>query len=305
MRPTRARRLATAALAALLWPAAAHALALRTSAAALVLDELSPGKRYEAAVVAGRPLGVLNTGTEAALVKLRAASPPPDGLQDGYDPAPDGWVTLSPTQLALSPGEEKRCEAHVAVPRDSSLAGKQLQADWVADAVGKTGLTLALRSKLLLRVEPDRSRVEKARKGAVKRKDVEVLVLPMEAEVRDVPLGRRFALKERGVSLKLTNPGAERVTFRVETQDARPDEATREFLPAPNPGWLKPARDVVDGPAGKVVEDELFLEVPDQPRYRGRSWTFVVEVEALEAETPQVLRYRLRATTQVETRTGR
>ena len=259
-----------------------HALALRNGAASVAVNGLRAGKSCRLAECAKTKLSLLNTGSEAASVALSVAVPPTTDLEDGYEAAPSAaWVTLEQSGWKLQPGSEGATDAVVAVPRDGRLKPGQYQLNWLADGKTGGGLMLRLRSRLLLRVEDeDEDDWRRERERAAKRPDAAVKLLGDKTDLRRAPLGRRVELRDLGAALKVANlgEGAQVVRLRVRA----PEQAPRGYEPCPNPGFLTvPKR--LKAAAGKVAEVPLELEVPDQPRYRGRRWAFEVTAQPLEA----------------------
>lgn len=273
----RRRRWSTAAcLAALLAGAGmARALSLRSTRAEAFLGEHRPGGRVSYARALGEPLGVENAGAEPARVELSVSIPPPERLADGYEPLPDAsWVRLDPAAHALGPGERGGTDVLVSLPRDARLEGRQFQYEVLLRGRGKDGGGLTLRTRLLLAVghgDPPE----------VPRDPPEGFLLsPPRGTAREAPLGRRHPLAGTG-ALKLVNAGTRDLTVRLSTLRAWPagHEAPEGYARAPNPRWLKTGPPVrVE--AGSVAPAALELLVPDEPRYRGRRWSFLVAADA-------------------------
>lgn len=277
-RETARARAATAAwLGALFWgAAAAHALSLRSTRAEAFLGEARPGGRLSYARALGAPLGVENAGGEPARVELSVSIPPPRDLADGYEALPDPrWVRLDGASHALDPGRSGTTDVSVELPRDAGPEGGQYQFDCLIRGHGPGGGGLTLRTRVLFAVgggDPPE----------VPRDPPEGFLLsPTRARAEGAPLGRRHPLAAGAGGLKLVNAGTRDVTVRLSTLRAWPEGADppEGFARAPNPRWLK------TGPplrvkAGTVEAARLELLVPDEPRYRGRRWSFLVAADA-------------------------
>ena len=106
-------------------------------------------------------------------------------------------------------------------------------------------------------------------------------VSPAKARLEAVPLGRTSARSQTFQGLKLANAGDVEVTVRARAVRAW-DETVRiedGYAPAPNPHWLKTGPAVRVKP-GQVAEAVFTLEIPRQSRYGGRSWAFIVAIDA-------------------------
>jgi hypothetical protein len=282
-----------AALAAAAGPPDGWGLALRSGASRTVVNGLRPGKTCPLAACAGGPLRLANTGTEPATARLSVLPPEPGGLQDGYEPAPSAaWVTLTRGEMALAPGKEEPVNGQVKVP-DGKAAPGLYQLDWLADAVSPSGLRLKLRSRLLLRVGDAADEKEDAdwalkRKAAARGPDAGVLLPRTKVAVR-ARAGRKARLSELGAAVKVANVGEGRRLVRVTVAPGQ-ISGPEGYEPCPNPGFLKGPRRLELAP-GQVAEAPLWLEVPDQPRYRGRRWAFEVGVQSLDSpeDEPQTV----------------
>lgn len=271
------RRSKTAAclLALLAGAGAARALSLRSTRAEAFLGEHRPGSRVSYARELGEPLGVENAGAEPARVELSPVLPPPGRLADGYEPLPElSWVRLDRASHALGPGERGGTDVVVSLPRDARLEGRQFQFDGLIRAKTADGGGLTLRTRLLLAVgDGDPPEVPRDPPEGF-------LLSPARATAEGVPPGRRYPLAGAG-ALKLVNAGTKDLTVRLSTLRAWPPglEPPEGHARAPNPRWLK------TGPpakvkAGSVMPAALELLVPDEPRYRGRRWSFLVAADA-------------------------
>lgn len=268
-------------------PGPVRALSLRNSAAEIVVG-LTSGERTRTV-----PLTVTNTGLEKAVLRLEVLPPAAAELKDGYEPIPDlGWVRFKTWWYALDPGGSASAQALIALPRGKGVKPGWYQAQWVSEAESPAGLRLRLPSKLLVRVKPERRRLEERRRKTRKREGLDIVLSPPRAKVR-VEIGRGAPAGR----LKAANANVEVVTVEARALDpAEAPDAPR--LPegwewAPNPDWLATAAEFVEVAAGKVGELELVLDIPDQDRYRGRRWAFLVEARMLEDAEEKTKRHLL------------
>lgn len=278
-----------AALLALLAAEPVWALSMRHSAADARAAGVSPGGSY----ALGSPptaLTIANTGRDPAEVDLKAAAPGAGELRDGYEPIPGGsWLELDARRLVLRPGEERAVPALLTLPRRPDDLG-QFQAQLVSESRSPDGGVLRLVSSVLVTLEDEDARaVEKARAKAERRPGVEIALGSREKTFVVRP-GRRAPLDG---ALKVANVGEEKAGVVVTVGVPPPDGLPKGVEPAPNPRFVRVKKRVDMIPKGKVEELELEVEVPDQPRYRGRAWAFDVTVEALEREFPKTETLRL------------
>jgi hypothetical protein len=264
-------------LMALFWgAAAAHALSLRSTRAEAFLGESPPGGTLSYSRALGAPLGVENAGTEPARIELSVAIPPPGELADGYEALPDpSWVRLEKASHALEPGARGETDVRVVLPKDARLEGRQFQFHCLFRGRETAGGGLTLRTRLLLAAgagDPPQT-AGAAPEGFA--------LLPARGRAEGVPLGRPFAPPSGAGGLKLVNAGTREATVRLSTLRAWPEDFSppEGFAPAPNPRWLRTGAPV-RLPAGSIASAALELMVPDEPRYRGRRWAFLVAADA-------------------------
>lgn len=257
--------------------AEAGALSLRSTRAESFLDAVRPGSRV-ALSSSGTPLKVENTGGDPVTLTARAESPPPERLRMGFDPwpYPDEVKVIGPKRM-LDPGASAPVELVIEVPDDRRLEGGQYQFDCALEGRDAEGRRLTLRTAVLLAPgdgEPEE--VPRLEDGAG------ASLSPPRGRLEGVPLGRRTPLNSAGgTGLRIANAGEEDLVVRVRAARAWPEDArvAEGYTPAPNPNWLEtgPAVTVRAGSVGTVP---LAVLIPDQPRYRGRSWQFLVAVDA-------------------------
>lgn len=291
MKRSRMSLIALGAVLAGFSPGPARALSLRNSAAELTVG-LKPGGEARAG-----PLALTNTGMERVTLLHEVLPPTAGELKDGYDPLPDpGWIRLVKPPSGLDPGAEGRTEALIAPPKRKGLS-KGLkpgwyQAQWVSEARTSGGLVLRLPAKLLLRVKPERGRLEERRRKARKREGLDFVLSPPQRRLK-AALGRAGPAG----TLKLANPNEAIVAFEAEAvepaQAADAPQLEKGWEWAPNPDWLRAAAEYAEVAAGTVGGLGLTLEIPDQERYRGRKWAFLVEVRMLESQEEKTRRHLL------------
>ena len=255
----------------------AEALGLRSSQAELFLGDAKPGETLSSARAPLGPLTAENAGKEPLSLGVSARGAPRSRLRDGFEPLPDlKWVVIPRPSHSLDPGETAEIGLEARVPDDPRLANGQYQFDAVLAGRTAAGAALELRTAVLLTVggaDPP---------PAPKEPDDGVFALtPAKARLEGFPLGARKPDRPYRAAVRIANAGTEEL--RVTLSPVRSwDESVRfeeGWTPAPNPRWLKAPAPIRVKP-GKVAEAAFELEIPDQPRYRGRRMAFVVAVDA-------------------------
>ncbi len=277
----------------------AWALSMRNSAAEAVLDGLSPGTSYrlESSPAA---LAVTNTGREDVSVDVELAPPGPGELKDGYEPMPASWAKLVSKRLSLAAGKTGPVAGVLSLPSGAGDGPGQYQLQWRTRGQTSDGTWLRLVSRLLVRVG-DEERIRRER-GRMREAPGEIEVVTRDRSADGAPLGKAVPLAGLNAALKLVNAGerAARVALRPVDADDAVGRTPDGYSPTPNPRFVRAAEPVIDVPPGKVVEAPLILEIPDEPRYRGRRWVFAVAVTPIGAGEAPTQYFRLLVSTSKE-----
>ncbi len=283
----------------------AQALALRGPFPMMFLNDIFVGRTPSAAQARDR-LRVANTGQDPIGVVMQLEPTRPDELRDGYDPLPNmSWITLAPPRFSLEPGEEGVSAILVSIPNDPSLQGAQFQLAWSAVAtVPSTGAQLLPRSQVFVTVQLNASTtiiqsVRSAGLAASQAPNSTPFTLsPPSGRADNVALGRKVDLRELGLALKLGNPNSQEAEFSVLSACDNASGSDNDFKCAPNPNFLRAAASSVKVAANSVAEADFYLEIPNQLRYQGRKWAFVVKAAPLGGAQGDVKTFRLLVTTQ-------
>ena len=283
------------------------ALSIRTPGKKIVIDKLRTGRSYWLAQKARDP-AITNTGQEPVRVRLTIKSPRGPTLEDGYEPASPSWLRVKDLSFELKPGEEKALRGQIIIPRMRDPGGGQYQIDWAGVVENAQGSQINFSSHLLLEfsdaemgtvpISSWRSRLWKwglSLFPGKSRRDSSFALAPPKEAAKDVPLGKPVSLRNRdGTSLKLINPtnSSEELLVRVERKKPKHLRTRKGFTLAPNPHFLglKPQRAVVR--AGQIGIEDLISDIPDEARYRGRKWFFVLSARIL-GDPPDKEKYAL------------
>jgi hypothetical protein len=300
------RNLLAAFLAAvfILTAVPAQAIGLRTKFGKVQVRGLKIGQTYSLNKLLSLPYRLVNTGGRTEEVRLDVV-PLSGEPQPGYEPIPDvNWVTLEKHEFSVAPNHEAVSDVIISIPNDAKLLGKRYEVHLWAHTTAKEGMfNVGLESSLLLEIASVPPTEEELKKKFVDRRvaNLDFTLYPTEGLAEDVPLGKDFDLKkERKMGLKLVNPNDQKLNFRVR---ALPRWETVLTLPEgfedpPSFNWVRPSTDTVVMEGNSIKETGLFIDIPDQERYRGKSYLFVLSVEVLEQEIPTRVFYRLLVKTQ-------
>ena len=276
------------------------AAGLRTKFGEVVVRNLKIGQTYSLNKLLSLPLRVLNTGDESVDLRVDVIKASPEALRAGYEVVPDtGWVRLDKQSFTVEPSHEAVTDVVLSIPNDKALLGRKFEADLWSRTQSKAGMFgVGMQSRLLFHVSSALPTDEELKAKFVDRKlaNLDFTLLPMSGKADDVPVGKEQDLKALSkISIKLINPNDAKLTFRIRSL---PNFEALLTVPsgyeeAPDPKWLRAASEIVKVDSNSIKETALLLNVPDEPRYRGKAYFFPVSVEILEQEIPARAYYKL------------
>ncbi|MBI3564733.1 MAG: hypothetical protein HY079_06015 [Elusimicrobia bacterium] len=297
----RAKNFRTAALAILTMAAAASAAhargGLRTPLGEVVIRGLKIGQTYSMYKLLNLPLRVVNTGDDESEIRIETSRV--SVLSPGYEEIPSrDWVQVQQSTFTIPPNREAVTDLVIAIPNDAALLGRRFQADVWSHTIDPRALQVGLRSHLLLWIDSTPPTEEELKKKFVDEAvaNLDFTVLPVNAAVSDIPLGRKVDLrKERKIAVKMVNPNDRALNFRVRSI---PVWESMVIPPAgseaaSNPQWLTPEKSVVKVDGNSIADIGLSLDIPDRPENRGKKYLFIVSFEVLEQKIPTRVYYRL------------
>ncbi len=276
-----------------------EAAGLRTPFGEVLIKNLKIGQTYSMFKLVNLPLRVVNTGDETTDLVIEPIPVRPDEAKAGYTPVPSpDWVRLEKSSFTLEPNREAVSDVIITIPNDPSLLGRRFQADVWSHTIGARAFLVGIRSQILMHIDSTPPTEEELKKKFVDEtlSNLDFTVLPVSAQVSDIPLGRKVDLrKERKISIKLVNPNDRALNFRVRSIPTF--EST--ILPptgyeaADDPKWLTAEHETLKIEANSISDTSLTLQIPDAERYRGKHLFFIVSFEVLEQKIPTRLYYRL------------
>lgn len=286
-------------------PLPAAAAGMRTKFGEVVVRGLKIGQTYSLKELVNLPYSVVNTGDEEVEILIDTVTVTAQVLKTGYEAVPEtpSWVSLQQHRFFAQPNAEVATDVIITLPNDPALLGRRFQCDIWARTRGNRGMLAAgMRSRLLIHVDSVPPTEDELKKKFVNKRlaSLDFTLLPTNGTVEDFPLGVKVDLKKaHKLGVKIINPNDDTLHFRIRSIPNWESLLTRPegFEDAYDARWLKPAQDVVEVKGNSISETGLVLEIPDLPETRGKSFFFAVGVEALEAEIPTSVYYKLHVRT--------
>ena len=94
----------------------------------VAMENLEPGKSYNLLELRGLPYTVKNRGDAPVEVLIELQAPTTAEVMASYEPIPDPtWLSISPRQLRLEPGEPGFAALTITIPNDPKLVGRHFQ----------------------------------------------------------------------------------------------------------------------------------------------------------------------------------
>lgn len=293
------RNLMTAALMMLAMNAGAAA-GLRTPFGEVVVKNIKIGQTYSLYKLLNLPLRVVNTGSEETDLAIETILLPAHDMRPNYEPlGSSDWVKVAQSSFTVGPNREAATDLIISIPNDPSLLGRRFEADIYSHTVSRHGVyAVALLSRLMIHVDSTPPTEEELKKKFVDETiaNLDFTVIPINHEVRDIPLGRPVDLRKQSkVSIKLINPNERTLNFRVRSipsweSTIRPPEG---FEDPADSKWLKPEKEIVKVDGNSIGETTLILNLPDEERNRNKGLFFIVSFEVLEQKISTRVYYRL------------
>jgi hypothetical protein len=275
----------------------AEASGLRTPLGEVVIRNLKIGQTYSMYKLLNLPMRVVNTGDEN--IDLKIVTVRPTMLNEGYEEVPSlDWVRLSQSTFTVAPNREANTDITITIPNDPGLLGRRFQEDIWTHSLDPRALQVGLQSHILLQIDSTPPTEEELKKKFVNESiaNLDFTVLPINASIADVALGREIDLrKERKISIKIVNPNDQALNFRARSLPVWESVITPPagYESAPNASWLRPSQEVLKVDGNSIADTSLVLNIPDKPANRGKHFLFLITYEILEQKIPARIYYRL------------
>ena len=297
---TKTRGILALVIAAFLSNNAGASIGMRTPFGEVAVKNLQIGLTYSLDKLINLPLRIINEGDKPIDIESQVIQVPKGGLKKGFERTPDiNWVKLSKHHFTVAPLHEAVTDVIISIPNDPKLLGRKFQVDIWSHSTGKHGIyQTGLESRLLLFVNSTPPTEAQLKKKFVNHKlsNLNFDLFPSAGIAKDVPLGKDFDLmKERHLSIKIVNPNDQKLNFQIrsianwEVQLPLPPGVQD----APDPKWVRPAKEVISIAPNSIKETPLIVHIPDLPEYRGKAFFFVISADILEQEIPTHVYYQL------------
>ena len=262
------------------------ALAMKTSEC--ILENLQLGETYNLRTLRNYPFIVNNNSDRVVIIEIVTEIPRKENIKRaGYEPIPDpSWVRVFPNRIRLEPGAESFSDIIISIPNDQSLVGKSYQCDIIVNTVEglimPTGSGLALGTSLGTNIKFSIAGLAPASIQAMKKKklfmQLDFDMTPTSLQIGEIDVGRKVDIrKEKGLSLKVTNRGREKLKFAFKSSGNAGRFSVPPGYVEGNPSWLIFKKKIVKVKGLSIKEVELVANIPENEETKGKKYMFLVE----------------------------
>lgn len=270
----------------------ANALGIRTKFGLVVVENLQPGGTYNIRELVGLPLAVVNTSDLQITLKMDLQKPEPEDekgmVEKNFEPIPDiSWIRLSRDFFVVDPGQSAVADVTITIPDDDKYLGRRYQVNIWSHSMGKQFLNVGLMSRLCITIAKRRMTREEEKAEARREeiiKNIDFQLLPHTIFIDGVELSKKIDVEKKyRESLKLVNPNNEEFRYRIKTVTGW--DAGLGVIPGyeetPNPSFLTFNEKEFSVPPLSIREIRMFLQIPDEEKYKGKKYQFVICAEVL------------------------
>jgi hypothetical protein len=254
----------------------------------VLVENLQPGNTYSMIELVNLPLKVTNKDTTANTIKLEVQKPAGNDLKKGFEPIPDtAWIEITPLQVEIAANGTYSTDIKINLPKDAKYVGKKYQVDIKASIApsptSMVSVALAVKGRLLFTTAQNSQ--------APKKLSLNFTFSPARVIMMNVPLGKKVAVQNSSDKKDLSLKNADNAKSQVILQSLDPKDTPLpkdpdyEICPSANFLTFEKEEFAVDG--GQIVPVKAFVEIPDKPEFKGKSYQFLISAKIGDANSGQ------------------
>lgn len=264
---------------------------LATPTADIEANNLRIGQTYNLTQMANLPFKVTAMHREHR-VRLTLLVPTTGQCRPGFEPLPDiTWVTISRNGFDLLSGETGEADITISIPNDEKYMGRNFEVKLLAVTTPKTvpmeesgasigvGVMASLRFKVAAKPLTEEEK-EKFKKAEYKAVNIELT--PNDLFLEDsIEVGKKVDIEKKfGKTLKLVNTGEAPVKVRVRSVSLAESgiQPPAGWEAGPDASYIVIPREKVKIRPLEVKKLPFFVYIPNEERFRGKKYFFIVEV---------------------------
>jgi len=260
----------------------------------IILEDLEPGGVYNLRAMRGLSYTVMSNYEGIKDMEILVEKPNVGNCEKGYEPIPDiAWVRVIPNSFPLGYREKAHCAIIISVPESEEYHGRHFQGAILArvkpDPFAK-GVAILPQVSYKLRFNVG-TKAPETIEMVTKRKKFMSLnfhLEPYSLYLRNIETGRQITLGKEGIpGLKVVNLGPEKLNLEFRSIPCEERFGISEgYEPTPDPAFLRCAKETVGVKSDRIVNVPLVIEIPDEPKYRGNKYAFIIKAELKDTEVP-------------------
>lgn len=251
---------------------------LRMNYAEVAVQNLQIGQKVDLTDLTSFPLEITSRFETPIKLQIRVLQPEKSETKPGYEPIPDpAWVSVGLEKAELVPRGTFKTNILVAIPKNKKYLGKKyhvnLNVRVLPDASGSL-IHLAIQGRLLLTIAP----VVQVAPETPRKANLNFEFLPARIECSNLPLGRPVSITTTGKGVGLVNHSDKPLHLGLSSLAPKDTVLSLEpgYTGCPEPKWLSFREPSLEIGAQTSRQVEVVLEIPDQPKYRGQRYQFIV-----------------------------
>jgi len=282
-------------------PFKAKAGGLSTQLGEVVIENLQVGQTYNLKELANLRLIVTNTSDYSVDLRMDVLLPDSVELKNSAEPIPNiSWVKLSRNLFKLDPNEKASSDIMISIPDDHQYLGKKYQVIIWSHTLGHSGGGMFLAYGLKTRVIFTTDTVRATKSQVVTSSDASVnfRLKPEEIFLENVELGKIYDVEQNtGLVLKITNPGKQKQTFKLQSLTVGNSVATltKEYEDAPDASYLKFSENRFVLPPNGTKRIKMYLRFPPEDEFSGKRYMFVIHAFTVDEKVTTGVYSRLYA----------
>lgn len=268
---------------------------LSTQFGDVILQNLVLGKVYNLRILKNVRYVVTNNSDETQVLEVVVLPPREIDLAEDYEPIPDVfWVKVVPNKFKLEPGENSSSDIIISIPADEKYKNRNFHACLFARTVpdpSAKGITLSVGLESRLRFSTGEAPMvirEKLRKKALLSLDFDLS--PLSLQVGEIQAGKKIRLIKEKLrhQLNVINRSFQSVKLKFESVDPSKGNfgLIKGFEPAPNANFLTFGKNPLKIKGYSIKPVDIIIQFPDDERYYGKSYAFIVKARVDVAGVP-------------------
>lgn len=276
------------------------ATALTANFGEIVVQELRIGYPFSLKERAHLTYIITNPGSKPIEVKIEIKAPLGGKVKKGYEPIPDvSWIKLEKDFFIVNPNEQVSTDIVFNIPKDEKLIDKKYQVSlfpYTFDGI----LRIQVESNILFTISKETEPYPTflGVNGVKERATFDLE--PLEFNLENISLGKKIDIaKVLGKSLKITNTSDRECTFYLNTRQFAGFYADikQGYVDTPDPHFLSFEQESITIKPNESKQVKLFLKFPDDKKYKGKKYGFLIPVVLGHQEVPMVKYLYLYVTT--------